>query len=870
MTTDPFSTPSSPTVSSLLARLDDVSQEADGFTASCPAHPDSHASLRVAWSASTRNLLIKCRAACETESVLAALDMNMSQLFDVAPGDLTSVVTAHSDTAAPGIADTAALKTYLSRAAAALPGSPALTYATARFGVTPEQADQLGLGFDDTTSLTSGNLKLSGAMYRDTPRLVVPFLDFDSRPGYLQARALAGEPRAKWSGPANPEGAAWAKFGVFNGGAGWTECFITEGPGDALTACAVGYDAVAIRGAGLGANAALADLLAVKLAGRRVIVAGDSDTAGQKFTTDVSSALSSRGLNVSRLLIPADAGSDLTDWRKHLGPTAFPRALVSAVSAAPRYGSDEITSESIGQDVTRMFSDVYNAETLLRIIREHGADIRHTAAVGFVIYDPNVGTWATDAEEWVRRQAHKVAVRVQKTILAEMAALDAKVAAIEDTTIRDRTGKVLDMQRAKARSGKLISYVESSMGINNMTRELRALAGIAANIEDFDQHPHLLAVRNGVVDLETGTLRPYSTDTKPLYLMRRVELDYRADARCPRWEEFLTEIFAGQPSLPGYAQRLVGYGVTGLTSEQCFGVLWGTGANGKSVFTETLSAVFRGITTTTSFATFESKPGGGIRNDLAALKGARLVITSEGEQGKAMDEAAIKRLTGQDSIDARFLYKETFEFKPTFLILMASNYRPNFRGQDEGLWRRVKLIPFARYFSRSERDHYLVQKFTGQHVPRTAYRAGEDYGDAAAGILAWAVAGARAWYATGLDDPPVVETATQDYRESSDALAGFYAEHLVREPAGRIAGKDVWGLYLEWADDEGLPPKERWTRKTFWAALEERGATKTVPGGSVSFRGIRRVRPSELAGLDLPRAGDPALSHLAPEPTDPF
>lgn len=883
---DPFASPAPPTtsgpssitLSSLLGRFSEIEDEADGYVVPCPAHDDSHPSLRIAYNAEERKVALHCRAGCSKPSILASLGLTMGDLFGVEPGEDVEVRDAGKVAAAPSVADKAALKLYLDRATAAL-AAPALEYVARRFGVSPDKAADLGLGFDDG-SLDGGRLILSRGKYHDAPRVVVPFLDFSGRPHYLQARALHNDGvRAKWSGPVNPEGAAWGKYGWFRGGTGWADVVVTEGPGDGLTSTAAGYDTVLIRGAALGDNPAMADEFAEALRGRRIVVVGDADTSGRRFARDVAKALSERGLETHRLILPNGVG-DLTEWREEAG-SAFVKAFVKAVGEAPRYGTDQIVAEEVAQDLTRLFSDVYNARTLLAVIRDKGADVRHTPEVGFVVYRPELGTWKVDVEEWTRSQAQTVASRVQRAILEQMSTMDGRIASITDPEARDAIGKAIDAQRKKARSGSLVSYVMSTRGIDSMLRELRALPGVFASYEDFDQHPHLLAVANGIVNLETGDLAPYGPDTRDLYLMRRVEVPYVKGARCPRWEKFVDEVFSHFPhtdagrhsGLPAFMQRLIGYGVTGHTTEQALAVLYGGGSNGKGVLLETLTGLLKGITVTTPFSTFEAKPSGGIPNDIAALKGSRLVMASEGEQGRPMAESLIKRLTGGDTISARFMRKEFFEFTPTFLIVLATNYKPAFRGQDFGLWRRLKLVPFTRTFSLSDRDPHLTSKFLGRRVPSAAYLEGEDYGDGPAGILAWIVEGARVWHVDGLAAPPVVAGATEEFKETSDKLGDFYEHYLVRDPDGRISGKDVWALYREWADEEDLPGRERWTRSTFWGALEERGARKVKSGGTIGFRGIRRRRPTEHGdhGEDLhddDRATEAPLAHLTFTPDD--
>jgi putative DNA primase/helicase len=194
-----------------------------------------------------------------------------------------------------------------------------------------------------------------------------------------------------------------------------------------------------------------------------------------------------------------------------------------------------------------------------------------------------------------------------------------------------------------------------------------------------------------------------------------------------------------------------------------------------------------------------------------------------------MSEAVLKRVTGKDKVTARFLRQEFFTFAPTFLIMLATNYKPSFRGQDEGLWRRVKLIPFARYFAPHERDYDLDRKLMAE----------------SAGIVAWAVRGAVEWYRSGLGDPECITSATREYRQTSDQLAGFYSPDpampavIVADPAATMLGADAFNAYLDWCEAENLPAKERWTRRTFFSAMEERGATRKRVAKGNALVGIR-------------------------------
>lgn len=801
----------------LLARLGDYETNPDGFLAHCPSHTDSKPSLRVSVSRANK-VLLKCRAGCETAEVLAALDLTMRDLATMEPGDV-KVEHAATSTAAPASpAAVAALAVQLDECAAAMqgvtdddPAAEAYEYAASRFGLSEADVQRLGLGYTDA---------LGGG-----PRLVVPFRDRDGVAHGFQARALEPDAGVRWLGPRSPEGASWSKVGFFAGSSGWDEVIVTEGPGDALTAAAVGYDAIGIAGAANAGNATVVADVSALLGDREAVIAGDGDPAGRRFSTTLAEALVAQGHRV-RVVDLAD-GLDLTDWRAETG-ARFATELIRAIAAATLVKSRD--AALLAWDEERYsLTDLGGARYLRDYIASLGSGVRFSEEVGFFLLDE--GVWRKDERQGVRTHAQDVA-----DIAKRMAASAVEAAATTPDGSPER--------KKATRHVRYAAHAQTSRGIDAMLRELQAVQGVPASIEDFDRHPDLLACRNGVVNLRTGALAPHDPS---LLLTRRVDFDYRPEARAPRWERFLDEVFPGEPDLPGYMRRLIGYGITGSTSEQCFAVHWGTGANGKSVFTDTLTEVFRETTVTTPFSTFEDRGSGGIPNDLAALKGARLVMAAEGEQGRPMAEAVLKRVTGRDMIAARFMRKEFFEFRPTFLLMLATNFKPSFKGQDEGLWRRVKLIPWARYFRPDERDGRLGEKLLAE----------------AEGIFAWAVAGAVEWYAGGLKDPDIIRSSTKEYRETSDALTGFIpGMYIADSEAGRVMGKQLFDHYLDWADEENLPQRERWTRRTFFGALEERGLTKRKTAQGIAFEGVRRARqtdavPEERAGGDAPALSTP-------------
>jgi putative DNA primase/helicase len=339
-------------------------------------------------------------------------------------------------------------------------------------------------------------------------------------------------------------------------------------------------------------------------------------------------------------------------------------------------------------------------------------------------------------------------------------------------------------------------------------------------------------------------------------ITKRLDVAFYPDAPATRWNQFLTEVFPDHPELPMFMRRLVGYGITGSTSEHAFAFLHGQGSNGKSVFLDALIHVFRGVTQATQFSTFEKSVNVGQASpELASLRGARIVTASETEKYSRLAEALVKQLTGGDPITCRFLNQNPFTYVPSFLLLVAGNFKPAILSQDEGTWRRVKLIPFNATFSTAlgNKDTALPAKLREE----------------AEGILAWAVAGSVEWYANGLGEPSSVATATQDYRESEDRLQEFMNACTVRDDNARVAPMAIRRAYAEWAEGAGLDRKEKLSGWALAVELESRGFKKDKRRSAWGFNGLRLMTDDERETAS--RLAEGAITSSEPDgPTDIF
>jgi len=325
---------------------------------------------------------------------------------------------------------------------------------------------------------------------------------------------------------------------------------------------------------------------------------------------------------------------------------------------------------------------------------------------------------------------------------------------------------------------------------------------VVTPLERFDADPMLLGVRNGFIDLRNGSF--HAPDREKM-ISRSGFSDYEYDATCPRWMNFLEKILP-DPDVRLYLQRAVGYTLTGLTDEQCFFFLWGLGANGKSTLINILAKLLG------SYA--DSIPADALmaRNSrhpeiFARLTGKRMVVSSELDEGQRFSESLIKLLTGGDMLVARQMYGSSFEFKPQFKLFVAGNYKPEIRGMDHGIWRRVKLISFEVKIPAGEIDKNLDEKLLTE-MP---------------GILNWAIDGCLSWQKAGLVEPQAILKATEGYHAESNVVGKWISEHCKTGHTESCLLKVLYQDFVCWAEDNGehvIP------RKQFTPKLEANGYAK--------------------------------------------
>jgi putative DNA primase/helicase len=305
---------------------------------------------------------------------------------------------------------------------------------------------------------------------------------------------------------------------------------------------------------------------------------------------------------------------------------------------------------------------------------------------------------------------------------------------------------------------------------------------------DFDHDPWLLATPGGTVDLKTGTLR--AADPADM-LTRCTSVTPAARAECPRWLRFLDDATQGDAELIAYLQRFAGYALTGLTIEHVLMFVYGTGKNGKTTFVNALQHVLGDHAVVAPAEVFAASHHDRHPTELAMLRGARLVVASETEEGRAWAEARVKALTGGDPVTARFMRRDYFTFVPTLKLLIVGNHKPVLRNVDEAMRRRIHIVPFTH------------------KPPQPDPHLGEALRAEGPGILRWMIDGCLAWRRHGLAPPAAVRDATEEYLSDQDAFAQWAAERLIFGPDLSERPGTLLTDFGAWASQNGEAQRSR-------------------------------------------------------------
>jgi putative DNA primase/helicase len=443
-----------------------------------------------------------------------------------------------------------------------------------------------------------------------------------------------------------------------------------------------------------------------------------------------------------------------------------------------RKNGPDTASTKTQQEDSFSFTDAGNAE---RLVRRHGADLRY-CHVWKKWLTWNGTRWQEDTTGAVMRYAKATA----RAIATE------ETAGVKDDK---QFAQLLAWSKASLSQARLKAMIDLA----------QSEPGIPIQPDDLDKDPWLLNCSNGTLDLKTGALRPHQQRD---LLTKSTGIPYDPCATCPMWEAFLERVFDGKQELMSWVWKAIGYSLTGLTTEQCFFLCHGIGSNGKSTFLNMLRSLTGEYGEQATFETFLRQDRESVRNDLATLKGCRFVAALEMDQGRQLAESLVKALTGGDALTVRFLFSEFFTYTPQFKVWLAANHKPEIRGTDHAMWRRVRLIPFDVVIPENQQDKTLSEKLRGE-LP---------------GILTWAVRGCLAWQEEGLEPPEAVKTATQAYKEESDRLSSFLAECCIVQPDLRTPAGNLFAAYQEWLKTNG--EKDGLNQTQFGRALNERGFQK--------------------------------------------
>lgn len=457
------------------------------------------------------------------------------------------------------------------------------------------------------------------------------------------------------------------------------------------------------------------------------------------------------------------------------------------------------------------FSDLWFARL---IAKKHGQDIRFVPKWDrWYVWNANLEVWCEDSGEVMR--------------FAESVATIEAVDEIERTDLEDESAR-----------RSLRRRVQSKLALENAIRLLRSESEIVVSHDLWDRQPHRLCVANGTIDLRTAELKPSKRED---YFTKRVPIAFRPDATAPTFDHFLARVLP-DPEVREYVNCFLGYSIGGAPHEHVLHVLWGSGANGKSTLIESIRCVLGDYAGTAPSNLLLKSIGERHPTELTTLHGRRLVTCSETPENGRLNESQLKSLTGGDRITARGMRQDFFEFDPTHTLVLLTNHRPQVSGTDEGVWRRLRLVPFNVVVPAHERDSQLVEKLRAE----------------AEGILLWLVRGAQRYYVEGLKPPSAVRNATNEYRADEDHFGEFLKDGTLRESGTFLATGELFSTYQSWCESVGIDVSRRLRQRDLKAQMTIRGYPWERRSKARGFRDLRLRGDSDPVGPAPDPTSEPA------------
>ena len=512
------------------------------------------------------------------------------------------------------------------------------------------------------------------------------------------------------------------------------------------------------------------------LRGRNVVLIPDNDEAGRQHAGKVAHALDAVAASVGIVELPGvPERGDVTAWLDagHTVEELNQLSTESEATEAALSGSTPGTSCPVPPRFAR--TDAGNGEAFGHLF---AADVR---------FDHKRRRWiAWRGQRWQEDDNESVYQ------LAKQAA-------------RWRYGQaesIVDLMERRAEASWAISS-ENRTRIEAGLTLARSESAIADDGEQWDTQPDLLGVLNGVVDLKTGELIPATREQR---ITRQAPVAFDRQATCPVFDAFLERV-QPDPTIRAYLQRRAGYALTDDTSEQDLLFLHGGGSNGKTTWINCLMDVLgRDYALQAAPGLLLRKRNESHPTEVADLDGARLVVSSEVDDGRALAEGLLKQLTGGDRLKARRMRQDFYEFESKFKLVLLANHKPTVRGTDWAIWRRIKLIPFDETISPSEKDPHLRKKLQAER----------------AGILNWMIAGCLGWRRNGMSEPESVSSATADYRTESNPLSGFLTDTCVLGQQFSVAANAAYIAYKSWAASQGMGIDETISSTAFGKLIGQR------------------------------------------------